>query len=116
MNDFIHISENAYAREQILQMEKAILGKLEWYLTVPTPYVFLVRYIKAATPSDNQEMENMTFFFAELGLMNYKTTISYCPSMLAASSVYAARSTLNKTPLWTQTLQHHSGYSEDQLM
>ncbi|XP_009601465.1 G2/mitotic-specific cyclin S13-7-like [Nicotiana tomentosiformis] len=116
VNDFIHISDNAYAREQILQMEKAILGKLEWYLTVPTPYVFLVRYIKAATPSDNQEMENMTFFFAELGLMNYKITISYRPSMLAASSVYAARSTLNKTPLWTQTLQHHTGYSEDQLM
>ncbi|MCD7472864.1 Cyclin-B1-1 [Datura stramonium] len=117
VNDFIHISDNAYARDQILQMEKAILGKLEWYLTVPTPYVFLVRYIKAATlPSDDQEMENIAFFFAELGLMNYKTTIACCPSMLAASSVYAARSTLNKSPLWTQTLQHHTGYSEDQLM
>ncbi|KAL3347544.1 hypothetical protein AABB24_021291 [Solanum stoloniferum] len=115
VNDFIHISDNAYARDQILQMEKAILGKLEWYLTVPTPYVFLVRYIKASTPND-QEMENMAFFFAELGLMNYKTTITCCPSMLAASSVYAARCTLNKSPLWTQTLQHHTGYSEDQLM
>ncbi|XP_049399574.1 G2/mitotic-specific cyclin S13-7-like [Solanum stenotomum] len=115
VNDFIHISDNAYARDQILQMEKAILGKLEWYLTVPTPYVFLVRYIKASTPND-QEMENMAFFFAELGLMNYKTTITCCPSMLAASSVYAARCTLNKSPLWTQTLQHHTEYSEDQLM
>lgn len=35
-------------------MEKAILGRLEWYLTVPTPYVFLVRYIKAAVPSDQE--------------------------------------------------------------
>ena len=35
-------------------MEKAILGKLEWYLTVPTPYVFLVRYIKASIPSDKE--------------------------------------------------------------
>ncbi|XP_060197082.1 G2/mitotic-specific cyclin S13-7-like [Lycium barbarum] len=115
VNDFIHISDNAYARESILQMEKAILGKLEWYLTVPTPYVFLVRYIKASTPND-QEMENMVFFFAELGLMNYQTTIACCPSMLAASSVYAARSTLNKSPVWTQTLQHHTGYSKEQLM
>lgn len=54
LNDFIHISDNAYARDQILQMEKAILGKLEWYLTVPTPYVFLVRYIKASTPNDQE--------------------------------------------------------------
>jgi cyclin B len=35
-------------------MEKAILGKLEWYLTVPTPYVFLVRYNKASIPSDKE--------------------------------------------------------------
>ncbi|KAL0285299.1 UNVERIFIED_CONTAM: G2/mitotic-specific cyclin S13-6 [Sesamum calycinum] len=114
VNDFIAISDNAYVREQVLLMEKAILGKLEWYLTVPTPYVFLVRYIKASLPSD-KEMENMTFFFAELGLMNYSAIILYCPSMLAASAVYAARCTLNRTPLWTETLKHHTGYSEDQL-
>ncbi|MCD9637857.1 Cyclin-B1-1 [Datura stramonium] len=115
VNDFLTITDNAYVRDQILLMEKAILGKLEWYLTVPTPYVFLVRYIKAAVPSD-QEMENMTFFLAELGLMNYTTVISYCPSKLAASAVYVARSTLNKSPRWTDTLKHHTGYSEDQLM
>ncbi|KAL0435263.1 UNVERIFIED_CONTAM: G2/mitotic-specific cyclin S13-6 [Sesamum radiatum] len=115
VNDFIAISDNAYVREQVLLMEKAILGKLEWYLTVPTPYVFLVRYIKASLPSD-KEMENMTFFIAELGLMNYSAIIPYCPSMLAASAVYAARCTLNRTPLWTETLKHHTSYSEDQLM
>lgn len=115
VNDFLTITDNAYARDQILLMEKAILGKLEWYLTVPTPFVFLVRYIKAAVPSD-QEMENMTFYLAELGLINYTTVISYCPSKLAASAVYVARSTLNKSPRWTDTLKHHTGYSEDQLM
>ncbi|TMW94935.1 hypothetical protein EJD97_009583 [Solanum chilense] len=114
VNDFLTITDNAYVRDQILLMEKVILGKLEWYLTVPTPYVFLVRYIKAAVPSD-QEMENMTFFLAELGLMNYTTVISYCPSKLAASAVYAARSTLNRSPRWTDTLKHHTGYTEDQL-
>lgn len=54
VNDFIAISDNAYVREQVLLMEKAILGKLEWYLTVPTPYVFLVRYIKSSVPSDHE--------------------------------------------------------------
>lgn len=42
VNDFILFSDNAYTREQILQMEKAILNMLEWNLTVPTPYVFLL--------------------------------------------------------------------------
>ena len=50
VNDFVCISDRAYSHEQILKMEKAILGKLEWTLTVPTPYVFLVRFIKASIP------------------------------------------------------------------
>ncbi|KAL6527865.1 hypothetical protein OROMI_029676 [Orobanche minor] len=115
VSDFIAISDNAYVREQVLLMEKAILGKLEWYLTVPTPYVFLVRYIKASVPKDD-EMENMSFFYAELGLMNYSTIIEYNHSKLSASAVYAARCTLNKSPLWTETLKHYTGYSEDQLV
>ncbi|KAL0390734.1 UNVERIFIED_CONTAM: G2/mitotic-specific cyclin S13-6 [Sesamum calycinum] len=115
VSDFIAISDNAYVREQVLLMEKAILGKLEWYLTVPTPYVFLVRYIKASVPAD-KEMENMAFFFAELALMNYSTIINYSPSKLSASAVYVARCTLNRSPLWTETLKHYTGYSEDQLI
>ncbi|KAH9790325.1 cyclin-B1-1 [Citrus sinensis] len=113
VNDFVRISDSAYLREQVLAAEKAILRKLEWHLTVPTPYVFLVRYIKASVT--DKEMENMVFFLAELGQMQYPTIVLYCPSMIAASAVYAARCTLNKNPFWTETLKHHTGYSEDQL-
>ncbi|GMN47131.1 hypothetical protein TIFTF001_016305 [Ficus carica] len=115
VNDFVCISDNAYIKEQILAMEKAILGKLGWYLTVPTPYVFLVRYIKASLPADDK-LENMVFFLAELGLMQYSAVTVYCPSLIAASAVYAARCTLDKKPFWTETLKHHTGYSEEQLM
>ncbi|RDX75868.1 hypothetical protein CR513_44205, partial [Mucuna pruriens] len=115
VNDFVCISDNAYVSEQVLMMEKTILRKLEWYLTVPTPYVFLVRYIKASTPSDDKEMENMVFFLAELGMMHYPTVILYCPSLIAASAVFAARCTLERSPLWTRTLKHYTGYSEEQL-
>ncbi|AET00160.1 putative cyclin [Medicago truncatula] len=114
VNDFVCISDNAYVREQVLVMEKTILRNLEWYLTVPTPYVFLVRYIKASTPSD-KEMESMVNFLAELSMMHYATVSSYCPSMIAASAVYAARSTLERSPFWTDTLKHYTGYSEEQL-
>jgi len=141
VNDFVQISDKAYVREQVLGMEKAILGKLEWYLTVPTPYMFLTRYVKACIPIDSEvqsspfppfrfsiqfwtfliwcvfgmKMENLVYFFAELGIMNYTTIIKYPPSILAASSVYAAQCTLNKSPSWTETLKHYTGYSEEQL-
>lgn len=114
VNDLIAISDSAYSREQILAMEKAILGQLGWYLTVPTPYVFLVRYTKASVPTDN-EMENMVFFLTELGFIHYSVIMTNNPSKLAASAVYAARCTLNKTPAWTETLKHHTGYDEDEL-
>ncbi|KAK9690499.1 hypothetical protein RND81_09G132300 [Saponaria officinalis] len=114
VNDFVQISDKAYVREQVLAMEKAILGKLEWYLTVPTPYMFLARYVKASVPVD-LEMEKMVYFFAELGIMNYPITIKYPPSILAAASVYAARTTLSNGPTWTETLKHYTGYLEDQL-
>ncbi|KAI7728216.1 hypothetical protein M8C21_020408 [Ambrosia artemisiifolia] len=114
VTDLIAISDNAYPREQILTMEKAILGHLGWYLTVPTPYVFLVRYTKASVPFDS-EMENMVFFLTELGLIHYSVVIANSPSKLAAAAVYAARCTLKKTPAWTETLKHHTGYYEDEL-
>ncbi|KAK9290176.1 hypothetical protein L1049_008342 [Liquidambar formosana] len=113
VNDFVCISDRAYTHEQILIMEKTILGRLEWTLTVATPYVFLVRFIKASIP--DQEVENMVYFLAELGMMHY-ATIMYCPSMVAASAVYAARCTLNKSPVWSDTLKLHTGFSEPQLM
>ena len=60
-------------------------------------------------------MGNMVFFLTELGLIHYSVIISNKPSKLAAVAVYAARCTLNKTPAWTETLKHHTGYSEDEL-
>lgn len=114
VNDFVCISDRAYAHQQVLVMEKKVLGGLEWSLTVPTPYVFLVRFIKASLPNE-PDVKNMTFFLAELGMMNY-ATVMYSPSMVAASAVYGARCTLNKTPLWSDTLKLHTGFSEAQLM
>ncbi|XP_065001508.1 G2/mitotic-specific cyclin S13-7-like [Musa acuminata AAA Group] len=113
VDDFICISNMAYTREQILGMEKGILNKLEWNLTVPTSYVFLVRFLKAA--SCDTEMEHMVFFFSELAMMQC-SMVTHRPSMVAASAVYAARCTLRKSPLWTDTLERHTGFSEQQLL
>ncbi|KAI3942089.1 hypothetical protein MKW92_033118 [Papaver armeniacum] len=109
---FADITDNACSTEQILEMEKSIMVKFKWTLPFPTAYHFLVRFLKAAEA--NEEMGNMVFFLAELGLLQYEM-LKYCPSMLAASAVYAARSTLMISPLWNETLNLHTGYSESQL-
>ncbi|CAM0904882.1 unnamed protein product [Alopecurus aequalis] len=114
VSDFIHISDNAYTRQQVLGMEKCILNRMSWNLTVPTPYVFLLRFAKAAGSSD-KELEHMVFFFGEMAVMEYGL-VSMCPSLVAASAVYAARRTLNKSPIWTETLRHYTGYNEQELI
>ncbi|TVU19994.1 hypothetical protein EJB05_36180 [Eragrostis curvula] len=113
VNDLIEIADYTYSRQQILGMEKAILNTMEWNLTVPTMYVFLVRFAKAAG-RDDKEMENMVFYFSELALLEY-STVTLCPSFIAASAVYAARCTLKRSSLWTDTLKHHTGFDEPQL-
>ncbi|THU61683.1 hypothetical protein C4D60_Mb07t25900 [Musa balbisiana] len=110
--DYDDILCHAYTKEQMLAKEREIMKTLKWKLSVPTQYVFLVCFLKAAMC--DKELEHMVFFLAELGLMHY-SMITYWPSLAAASAVYAARSTLKRTPLWTETLMHQTGYSEQQL-
>ncbi|XP_044952157.1 cyclin-B1-1-like [Hordeum vulgare subsp. vulgare] len=82
-------------------------------------YVFLARFAKAASSSsdhkNDKEMENTVLFFAELALLQYGLVQSK-PSTVAAAAVYAARLTLKMTPLWIDTLRHHTGFTEAQLM
>lgn len=114
VNDFIEIADCAFNRHQILVAEKAILNSMQWNLTVPTPYHFLLRFAKAAGSADEQ-LQHMIYFFGELALMDYGMVTTY-PSTVAACAVYAARLTLKKSPLWTETLKHHTGLHERQLM
>ena len=48
MKDYVYICDNAYTREQIIQMEQLILAKLNFRLTVPTQRSYLKRFCKAA--------------------------------------------------------------------
>ncbi|KAK8962719.1 Cyclin-B1-1 [Platanthera guangdongensis] len=48
VHDFSCISDCTYSGEKILDMEKRILNRIDWSLTFPTSYVFLVRFLKAA--------------------------------------------------------------------
>ncbi|TVU22710.1 hypothetical protein EJB05_32427 [Eragrostis curvula] len=112
VKDLLCISDNAFSREQVLSTEKAILNQLQWNLTVPTMYMFLARYLKAAMGS--KELEHMAFFYAELALVQYSMLV-YSPSVTAAASVYAARCTLDVHPLWSDILEHHTGLAESEL-
>ncbi|XP_045805509.1 G2/mitotic-specific cyclin S13-7-like isoform X2 [Trifolium pratense] len=114
VNDLLEISDKFYNRRQFISRERDIVEKLQWNFTVTTPYVFLVRLIRASIVQD-KEMENMAFYLAELGLGNYYVMVLFSPSQIAAAAVYSARCILNRIQYWNQYLQNLAGYCIEQI-
>ncbi|XP_058108149.1 G2/mitotic-specific cyclin-2-like isoform X2 [Magnolia sinica] len=112
LEDFIYISDGAYTRVDVLKMEKSMLNTLQFNMSVPTPFVFMKRFLKAA--ESDTKLEMVSFYLMELCMVEYQM-LKFPPSLLSAAAVYAGRCMLRRSPTWTKTLRHHSTYSEDQL-
>lgn len=112
VKDLITISNNVYTRGEFLSMEKLMLNKLRFNLAVPTPFVFMKRFLKAAQ-ADTQ-LELLAFYLLELCLVEYEA-LKWKPSMLAASAIYMAQHILQRMPAWTRLLQKHAHYRESEL-
>lgn len=108
-NDFVYISDGAYTKQQILNMEQTILNTLNFNITHPSALHFLRRYSKAG--GSDYTLHTVCKYLIELVLIDVKF-LKYLPSLLAAASVYLGRAITGKTPLWTSTLHHYSTYSE----
>ncbi|MCI25284.1 G2/mitotic-specific cyclin-1-like, partial [Trifolium medium] len=48
VGDLILISDRAYTRKEVLEMEKVMVNTLKFNISVPTAYVFMKRFLKAA--------------------------------------------------------------------
>ncbi|XP_019432330.1 PREDICTED: putative cyclin-B3-1 isoform X2 [Lupinus angustifolius] len=112
VKDLISISAQSYTRDQMLGMEKLILRKLKFRLNTPTPYVFMVRFLKAA--QSDKKLEHMAFFLIDLCLVEYEA-LAFKPSLLCASALYVARCTIQITPPWTPLLHKHARYGVSQI-
>lgn len=112
VKDLITISNNVYTRGEFLSMEKLMLNKLRFNLAVPTPFVFMKRFLKAAQA--DRQLELLAFYLLELCLVEYEA-LKWKPSMLAASAIYMAQHTLQRMPAWTRLLQKHAHYRESEL-
>lgn len=120
VNDFVYISDRAYTREQILAMESIVLNTLKFNLTTPSSHRFNERYIKVAqhTITQSHGVHDATYaslvhYLTELTLQNY-AMLRHRPSLLAASACSLALRILH-LPAWNANLQHHTGYSHDDL-
>ncbi|KAJ1403868.1 Cyclin-like [Sesbania bispinosa] len=113
VGDLILISDKAYTRKEVLEMEKLMVNTLQFNMSVPTVYVFMKRFLKAAQA--DRKLEALAFFLVELSLVEYEM-LKFPPSQLAAAAVYTAQCTIYGFKQWSKTCEWHTNYSEDQLL
>ncbi|KAK3236573.1 hypothetical protein CYMTET_53294 [Cymbomonas tetramitiformis] len=111
VKDFVYISDKAYNRTQILDMEKLMLRRLKFNLTVPTAYHFLARFLKAA--GADKQCELLAMYLTELSALDY-SMLKFSASLLSAAAVYTALRVLCR-PHYPPAFAAHSGFSEAQL-
>ncbi|XP_039041744.1 G2/mitotic-specific cyclin-2-like isoform X2 [Hibiscus syriacus] len=113
IEDLILISDKAYTRKEVLDMEKLMINSLQFNLSVPTPYVFMRRFLKAA--QSNKKLELLSYFMIELSFVEYEM-LKFPPSLLAAAAIFTAQCSLSGCKHWSKTSEWYTSYSEEQLM
>ncbi|CAH2035624.1 unnamed protein product [Thlaspi arvense] len=118
VEEFCYITDNTFLKDEVLDMESAVLNFLKFELTAPTIKCFLRRFVRAAHgvhEAPLMQLECMANYIAELSLLEY-TMLSYSPSLVAASTIFLAKYILDPTRRpWNSTLQHYTQYRAMEL-
>jgi hypothetical protein len=105
VKDFVYITDNAYTKEEILEMERKLLSTLDFNIQITSSFRFLERYCKVA--KTDPLIFNLSRYLIELSLVNYKM-IKYTNSNLTCSAIYLAlKMTKNPVP-WSELLVKHT--------
>ena len=107
----MYITDRAYNKQEILEMESDIVNTLGYKFTAPTTHSFLCRYLKAAHA--DRTMVQLACYLTERSLQEY-SLLKFLPSTIAASAVLIARKTLKRHP-WSPTLVRYTNYDENDL-
>jgi hypothetical protein len=108
VKDFVYVTDRAYSKEEILEMEGKILSNLQFQLTITSSLRFLERYSKLV------HMDQKSFHFCryllELALVEYRV-LKYLPSQLACASIYLYNK-IHKREGWSDVLAKNSKHEE----
>nr|P13952.1 RecName: Full=G2/mitotic-specific cyclin-B [Spisula solidissima]CAA33513.1 unnamed protein product [Spisula solidissima] len=110
--DFVYITDNAYTKKEILEMEQHILKKLNFSFGRPLCLHFLRRDSKAGQVDANKH--TLAKYLMELTITEYDM-VQYLPSKIAAAALCLSMKLLDSTH-WTETLTHYSSYCEKDLV
>ena len=109
IKDFVFISDNAYTKTEILEMERSILVTLQFSITAPSTYRFLQRFCKIAKAST--QMFHLAQYLIELTLIEQRMLV-YTPSQIAASALFLAKRICHRDCTWSPTMLKYTRFTE----
>mmetsp|Transcript_8893 Transcript_8893/g.12738 ORF Transcript_8893/g.12738 Transcript_8893/m.12738 type:complete len:493 (-) Transcript_8893:259-1737(-) len=87
VRDCVYITDRAYNRQEVLDMEQDILKVLDWKISIPTAYPFLDRFLSL---TDASEMTtHAASYYLERTLQEH-SFLQFRPSVVCASAVILA--------------------------
>lgn len=112
LKDLVYITDSAFLREDILDMEARILRLLEYRVTAPGPQRFLERFQATATLKPNTL--HLCYYFLELALVDYKM-LRYRASVTAAAAMYLSRKIHRTEESWSLQWLQSTNLSENEI-
>lgn len=110
--DFVYITDNAYTKKEILEMEQTILRALNFSFGRPLCLHFLRRNSKAGQVDASKH--TLAKYLMELTITEYDM-VHHQPSHIAAAALCLSMKLLDGSK-WTETLTHYSAYSEKEML
>ncbi|VDD78079.1 unnamed protein product [Mesocestoides corti] len=112
ISDFSSITDNTYNKKDIRSCEQMILQTLDFYLSIPSPIVFLRRFSRALEA--DRLMHNLAKYFLELTIQEYdlaclpgnlRATIAICLALAICSHTSII------DDVWDEKIAYLSGYA-----
>ncbi|CAF1426136.1 unnamed protein product [Rotaria magnacalcarata] len=126
MNDFVYVSDNAYSKEDMKEMERRVISALSFDLGRPLSINFLRRYSKIVQATDIEH--TLGKYLLDLTFIDYSFShllpsyVSACASFLsrylfAYKSLTTTTSTLSLIEnIWpSKFMKYHTGYTYEDL-
>merc|ERR1712137_1126033 len=111
-SQFVYITDNAYQKDEVLQMECVMLEVLEFKLMVPTVAHFFEHLMNANKCDFFQKQ--VVKYILELAILDIKM-IRHLPSFLVTAALYLSNKKLGKNPVWPSDLASLSPYEESEI-
>lgn len=110
---FVYITDDSYTASQVIRMERLILKVLNFDVSNPTLYTFLMHilsYDKIPT-----KILYLAMYISELTLLQAEPYLEFYPSMIACGAIVLARHCLDYTDIWPSNLVRFTGFTLMQL-